>query len=77
MIKAETTKSQNAGCFFAIWLLFVTAPLFLTFGILSAINPSKWVWVLFWSYAPAFIGFLLACVVKFVIDLVNSEDQIT
>ena len=24
-----------------------------------------------------FIGFLLACVVKFVIDFANSEDQIT
>lgn len=24
-----------------------------------------------------FIGFLLACVVKFVLDLANSEDQIT
>lgn len=60
-------EGKMFNCFTAIWLLFVTTPMFLliVYAIMSSITLPVWAWPLFWCYVPALIiGVLLGTIAR-------------
>lgn len=67
MEKKRDDAMLAAGCLSAVWVILVQVPMWLIFmfGLIQAVNPPQWVWVLFWCYVPvSIIGSFVTGILK-------------